>query len=552
MSWVRNNRRMRSLTALAALPLAFALGGPETEAPAAAADGMCRVVQVDLLPTDDLQMVVWLEDDAGNYVDTLYITRTTGSYGLGNRPGMMEFNSAWRWPYGRRTSVFPVWAHRHTWPDGSPMTWPEVDFQNSDDTNLSHPLGQSSVESFYCRPLQDGEPAWDTQSCASTIYSDKGTMANGNTSLYPPRSDLSGQQGTDSPDVDSYAQMNPFDLVSRATPPGGDSFTVSWSMPDNLPAGNYVIWVEVNKEFDQNTFYDYPAPSGIPWSQYGLPYRGQPSVVYRVPFTLGTGETNASTMEYVGYGDPDGATGDLNSPDGTITEGTPGSGASRLLLIDDGGSMYRVKVSARPTIDKDAPAIASELTVVDMTATDMTLSFVAPADPPDNGRVAGYDIRILAGEPITAANWGTATPIATVVKPVDPGGEQDFVIPELEPRTNYYVGVRAYDACGNLGDLVSVHALTPQRDPGRVDACFVATAAYGSLMEPDVTMLRSFRDRYLRKTVTGELMVESYYTFGPALAKLIAPSDTAREAARAALGPLVDAVRQLAAEKKQR
>ncbi|MEM9490026.1 MAG: hypothetical protein AAGC55_12840, partial [Myxococcota bacterium] len=50
----------------------------------------CRVVEVAMTPSPDLQIVVWLEDAAGNFVDTLFITELTGTYGLGNRPGIME------------------------------------------------------------------------------------------------------------------------------------------------------------------------------------------------------------------------------------------------------------------------------------------------------------------------------------------------------------------------------------------------------------------------------------------------------------------------------
>jgi hypothetical protein len=134
------------------------------------------------------------------------------------------------------------------------------------------------------------------------------------------------------------------------------------------------------------------------------------------------------------------------------------------------------------------------------------------------------------------------------VTPDEPGTVQLFDVPELLPRTNYYLGIRAYDECNNLGEITVIHALTPEREPGRVDACFVATAAYGSFLEGEVTMLRSFRDKYLRTSLTGEILVEGYYTFGPALAQLIAPSETARRAARAGLAPLVDAIRGLAAE----
>ena len=74
-------------------------------------------------------------------------------------------------------------------------------------------------------------------------------------------------------------------------------------------------------------------------------------------------------------------------------------------------------------------------------------------------------------------------------------------------------------------------------------ACFVATAAYGSLLAGDVQLLRRFRDRALRSNVLGELAVEMYYTVGPAAAAAIAPSELLRATARAALAPVVDVVK---------
>ena len=80
-----------------------------TIAPAVALAGpQCRVVDVDLQPTDKLQMVAWLEDSTGHYLDTVFITDAVGRRGLGNRPGRDDFNSGPRWPYGRRTGTFPV------------------------------------------------------------------------------------------------------------------------------------------------------------------------------------------------------------------------------------------------------------------------------------------------------------------------------------------------------------------------------------------------------------------------------------------------------------
>src|SRR6188474_456923 len=115
-------RLLRCLAASAAASLLLVASRPA----AAQDDPSCRVVEMELTPTEDLQIVAWLEDADGTYVDTVYITRTTGTYGLGNRPGIMEFNSGPLWPYGRRVTTFPVWAARHG------MTFPLVLFQDED------------------------------------------------------------------------------------------------------------------------------------------------------------------------------------------------------------------------------------------------------------------------------------------------------------------------------------------------------------------------------------------------------------------------------------
>src|SRR5687768_9603404 len=91
------------------------------------AESNCRVLDIDLLPSEDLQIVIWLEDEAGNFIDTLFITDATGRYGLGNRPGIMEFNTEFGWPYGRRETVFPVWSHRRG------VVYPKLVFQDGYD-----------------------------------------------------------------------------------------------------------------------------------------------------------------------------------------------------------------------------------------------------------------------------------------------------------------------------------------------------------------------------------------------------------------------------------
>jgi hypothetical protein len=132
-----------------------------------------------------------------------------------------------------------------------------------------------------------------------------------------------------------------------------------------------------------------------------------------------------------------------------------------------------------------------------------------------------------------------------VIEPIEPGSLQLVTLEALLPRTTYYVGVRAFDDCQNYGPLTVVQLQTLERPVGEVDACFVATAAYGSLMANDVEMLRHVRDAYLRTNVLGELLVEAYYTFGPAIAGIVDESEDLRGVARDLLDPVIDFVKEL-------
>jgi len=51
--------------------------------------------------------------------------------------------------------------------------------------------------------------------------------------------------------------------------------------------------------------------------------------------------------------------------------------------------------------------------------------------------------------------------------------------------------------------------------------CSIATAAYGSQVEPHVKLLREFRDRYLLTNPIGRCFVDVYYTCSPPVADFI-------------------------------
>lgn len=75
------------------------------------------------------------------------------------------------------------------------------------------------------------------------------------------------------------------------------------------------------------------------------------------------------------------------------------------------------------------------------------------------------------------------------------------------------------------------------------EGCFIATAAYGSYLEPEVMALRKFRDRYLLTNRAGRLFVRLYYAYSPPVAAAIAKSEVLRFSVRGALTPVVYALK---------
>ena len=69
--------------------------------------------------------------------------------------------------------------------------------------------------------------------------------------------------------------------------------------------------------------------------------------------------------------------------------------------------------------------------------------------------------------------------------------------------------------------------------------CFIATAAYGTPMASEIQILRSFRDKYLLTTPSGQAFVDLYYKVSPPIADFVTGHPSLKPVVRAGLVPAV-------------
>ena len=88
-------------------------------------------------------------------------------------------------------------------------------------------------------------------------------------------------------------------------------------------------------------------------------------------------------------------------------------------------------------------------------------------------------------------------------------------------------------------------SVSEDKDKDSNDSCFVATAAYGDRLHPDVIILRRFRDEVLVRYRPGRAFVRFYWIAGPRLARMVRPDHLTGRLTRLTLRPCVIAAGNL-------
>ena len=104
------------------------------------------------------------------------------------------------------------------------------------------------------------------------------------------------------------------------------------------------------------------------------------------------------------------------------------------------------------------PAAVTDLTVTEVKANSVTLSWTAPGGDGNFGTASQYDIR-YSTSPITEANWASATQCAGEPAPQPAGATQTFTVSDLVPGT-YYFALKTADETPNWSGLSNVVTAT--------------------------------------------------------------------------------------------
>jgi hypothetical protein len=124
---------------------------------------------------------------------------------------------------------------------------------------------------------------------------------------------------------------------------------------------------------------------------------------------------------------------------------------------DDAGNTSELSNSTSETTLNEAiaPVVVTDLEAVAIGEYSFRLTWTAPGDDGIVGTASEYEIR-YSMQPITAANWASATEVGQPPAP-KPGGEPEtLVVSQIRAPQNHYFAMKAADEVPNWSDMSNV------------------------------------------------------------------------------------------------
>ena len=112
-------------------------------------------------------------------------------------------------------------------------------------------------------------------------------------------------------------------------------------------------------------------------------------------------------------------------------------------------------ITGEPLQDNTPPSAVTDFAVGTVTQTSIQLSWTAPGDDGNIGKVTEYDIR-YATFPINESNWDLAVQITEKPIPSPAGTKERFMISNLTNNTMYYFAIKARDESNNWSELSNI------------------------------------------------------------------------------------------------
>jgi Calx-beta domain len=183
------------------------------------------------------------------------------------------------------------------------------------------------------------------------------------------------------------------------------------------------------------------------------------------------------------------------------------------------------------------------------TAGQVTVDYAAIVTSTEGGAVAGQDFVASTSTLVLPAGTAAATFSIPIIDDnvVDLFAGYEFRVVLASPTGGATIDPAASAITVHIEDNEELKLCDDGTNdclegPIGVGGCFIATAAYGSYLDPHVVALRVFRDRFLQTNSPGRAFVRWYYETSPPFAAWLAQHGLARLVTRLALTPLVYAV----------